>query len=122
MATVVKGAVVTKAAEIAPFIPTLTPIEGAVSNNAKPALGGTGTSGSLITVMDGTKVLGTTTVGNNGSWTFALTTPLTEGLHQFSVKASATTASTVFSASTAPISYTVDTKPPATPVSAPKQA
>ena len=116
MAIVAKSAVVTKSADMSPAIPTLTPLSGLVSNNAKPSLGGTGTAGSLVTVMDGTKVLGTATVGPDGNWSFPIATALTEGLHQLSVKASATTASTVFSASTAPISYTVDTKPPATPV------
>ena len=117
MAVVVKGAVVTKAADNSPAIPTLTPLAGAISNNTKPSLGGTGTAGSLITVMDGTKVLGTATVGPDSNWSFAITTALADGLHQFSVKASVTTiGSTATSASTTPFAYTVDTKPPSTPV------
>ena len=57
MAAVVKGAVVSKADAVLPTIPTLAPLAGAIGNNTKPALGGTGMVGSVITVMDGTKAL-----------------------------------------------------------------
>ena len=116
MAAVVKGSVVSKAAETPPSIPTLTSLGAALSNNAKPTLAGTGTVGSLITVMDGIKVIGTATVGLDGKWSYPIATALADGLHQFSVKASLTAASTVFSSATASIPYTIDTRPPAAPV------
>ena len=116
MATVVKGAVVSKAPDVIPTIPTLTPLVSAVSNNTKPALGGTGMAGSVITIMDGTKVLGTATVDGMGKWTFPLATPLADGVHQFAIKAAMPSSPTSFSAATAPVAYTLDTKPPATPV------
>jgi hypothetical protein len=105
-----------KSAEVIPTVPTFTPLASAVSNNTKPALSGTGANGTLITIMDGTKVLGTTTVDSNGNWAYSPTTALTDGVHQLAVKASSSPTSTVFSATTVPLAYTVDTKPPATPV------
>ena len=116
MAAVVKGSVVSKSAVVVPTIPTLIPLAGAVGNNTKPALGGTGMVGSVITVMDGTKALGTATVGSDGKWVLALTAPLADGAHQFSVKAAMPSSPTSFSAATAPVAYTLDTKPPATPL------
>lgn len=107
---------VKRLADVAPTVPTLTQLASTLSNNAKPALTGTGAAGSLITIMDGTKVLGTTTVGNDGKWTYTPATALADGVHQLSVKASSSANSTVFSAATTAFAYTVDTKPPAAPV------
>jgi large repetitive protein len=109
-------AVISKSAEIAPSTPTFTPPANAVSNMNKPVLKGLGTAGSLITIMDGTKVLGTTTVGLDGTWSYTPATALTDGVHQLAAKASSSSTSTTFSALTTAIAYTVDTKPPAAPV------
>ncbi|WP_213716523.1 BapA/Bap/LapF family large adhesin [Cedecea lapagei] len=85
---------------IAPTAPTITQVyddvgvvTGPVSNNGAtndptPTLSGSGEPGSTITVYDGLNVLGTTTVNNNGTWTFTPTTPLLEGPHTFTVTAS----------------------------------
>ena len=116
MAKVVSGSVVSKVIEVPPSIPTLSPFQSSVSNNTKPALGGTGAAGSYITIMDGTKVLGTVKVDDSGNWTFPISTVLTDGLHQFAVKAASSASSTVFSATSTVVAYTVDTKPPPTPV------
>ena len=116
MATVVKSAVVSKAVEVAPDVPTLAPLAKAIDNNTKPILTGTGVKGTTVTIMDGTTKLGTATVDANGFWSFSVATALADGIHQFSVKASLTPTSTVFSSSTAAAAYTLDTKPPAVPV------
>ena len=65
MAKVVSGSVVSKVIEVPPSIPTLSPFQSSVSNNTKPALGGTGAAGSYITIMDGTKVNVVSYAGGN---------------------------------------------------------
>jgi len=102
--------------ETLPVVPTIKPLASALSNNGKPALTGTGAIGSLITIMDGNKILGTTTVGSDGNWSYTPTAVLADGAHQLAVKASSSATSKVFSAATTAVTYTVDTKPPAAPV------
>ena len=65
----------------------VTPVISNVANNGftndnLPTISGTGAeAGTTVTVLDGATVLGTATVANDGSWSFAPTTALAEGPH-----------------------------------------
>ncbi|MGK3124521.1 Ig-like domain-containing protein [Candidatus Pantoea formicae] len=84
--------------------------EGGATNDKTPVLSGTAEPGSVVTILDGTTVLGTVTVGSDGTWNF--TTPaLTDGAH--SLTATVTDAAGNTSASSNPFNFTVDTQPPA---------
>ncbi|WP_313382926.1 Ig-like domain-containing protein [Pantoea sp.] len=83
---------------------------GGLTNDTTPVLSGTAEAGSTVTVSDGTTVLGTATVGGDGSWSF--TSPaLSEGAH--SLSAVVTNAAGNSSAPSASIGFTVDTAAPA---------
>jgi hypothetical protein len=58
--------------------------------NDKPKFNGTAEAGSTLKLYDGANLLTTTTVGSGGTWSFTLTTALSEGTHQ--IKATATDA------------------------------
>ncbi len=54
------------------------------SKDAAPVLRGTAEAGGVVTIYDGTTVLGSVTVGSDGAWSF--TTPtLLAGTHPLSV-------------------------------------
>jgi len=79
------------------------------TNSTAPVLSGTAEPGSVITVSDGDNVLGTVTVGQDGSWSF--TSPaLAEGDH--SLTATVTDAAGNVSAPSAPLAFTIDTAAP----------
>ncbi|MFB0713568.1 BapA/Bap/LapF family large adhesin [Buttiauxella noackiae] len=87
---------------------------GQVTNDARPTLNGTAEAGSTVAIFDGAIQIGTVTVPAGGNWTFTPTTPLTTGLHTFTITATdaagnASTASTGFA-------ITVDTTAPTQPV------
>ena len=90
---------------------TVVPISaGGVTNDNTPVLSGSAEPGSTVTVSDGDNVLGTATVGSNGSWSF--TSPaLSEGNH--SLTTTVTDAAGNTGAASSPITVTVDTTPPA---------
>ena len=86
------------------------PITESVTNDTTPVLSGTADPGTIITVSDGTTVLGTTTADGSGNWSF--TTPvLSEGDH--SLTATVTDAAGNISPATDPIAVTIDTQAPA---------
>ena len=58
---------------------------GGITNDATPTFSGTGAAGDVVTVKDGNTVLGTAVVAANGTWSLALTTPLTDGTHNITV-------------------------------------
>ena len=63
-----------------PDAPPITgPAAGAVTNDSTPTITGTGEPGDTITVSNGATVLGTTTVDEDGNWTFVPTIPLPDG-------------------------------------------
>ncbi|MEZ3500634.1 Ig-like domain-containing protein [Pantoea sp. KPR_PJ] len=89
---------------------TAVPVTTGATNDVSPVLSGSAEPGALITVSDGTTVLGSVTAGQDGSWSF--TTPaLAEGAH--SLTATATDAAGNVSQPSAPVTFTVDTTPPA---------
>ncbi|WP_237712974.1 Ig-like domain-containing protein [Serratia sp. M24T3] len=80
-----------------------------ITNDSTPALSGTAEAGSLVTISEGTTVLGTVTAGTNGAWSFTTAT-LANGAHTFS--ATATDAAGNVSTATT-LTLTVDTVAPA---------
>jgi len=64
---------------------TLT--DGALTKDNTPTLSGTSpvAEGDTITIYNGTTVVGTTTAGPGGSWSFTPTTKLPDGVYNFSV-------------------------------------
>ena len=90
---------------------TVQPIaSGGATNTTHPVLSGTAEPGSTVTVRDGDTVLGTTTVGSNGSWSFTSPT-LSEGSHSLTTTVTDPAGNT--SAASDPITFTVDTQAPA---------
>lgn len=104
----------------APSIVTVTDNAGSVTgpvtsgtptDETRPALSGNAPPDTIITVYDGTTLLGTATV-TGGTWNFTPTTPLTNGTHSLTVVA---TDSAGNSTASPPFSLVVDTVAPATP-------
>ncbi|OYU09783.1 MAG: hypothetical protein CFE38_20975, partial [Comamonadaceae bacterium PBBC1] len=83
---------------------TQTVPNGASTNDTTPSFKGTGTPGEVVTLKDGDKVIGSTTVNPDGTWNFTAPEQAT-GPHSY-------TASTPSGGTTAPFTVTVDTAPP----------
>ncbi|MBW9095049.1 hypothetical protein JNB62_15275 [Microbacterium jejuense] len=100
---------------VAPAAPVITsPAAGSTTNDDTPPITGTAEPGSTVTVIiDGVPV-GTTTADVNGDWTFTPATPLEDGEH--TVSATATDAAGNLGPASEPVTFAVDTTPPAAPV------
>ncbi|EEJ6338117.1 BapA prefix-like domain-containing protein [Salmonella enterica] len=90
-------------------------LTGPLQNNdrtdeAKPLFSGQGEAGNTITIKEGSTVIGSATVDENGRWTFTPTTPLSDGEHTFTVEQS-DKAGNVSNVTTTP-TIIVDTTPP----------
>ena len=83
-----------------------------ITNDNTLRLTGTAAANSTIKVYDGATQIGSTTANSSGSWSYT-TGPLANGKH--SLTATATNGGTT-SASSSPLSVTVDTVAPAAPV------
>lgn len=59
--------------------------EGAYTDDRRPIISGSGTPGYVITVYDNGVPIGTTTVGQDGTWSFQPTEPLADGPHRIEV-------------------------------------
>jgi len=57
------------------------------TEGAQPTLSGRAEAYSTVAVYDGTTLLGTTTTGIDGTWTFQATSPLSSGTHALTVTA-----------------------------------
>lgn len=53
------------------------------TNDNTPILKGTGTVGSTVHIFSDGHLLGSAVVGSNGTWSFSITSPLSEGAHSF---------------------------------------
>lgn len=71
---------------------------------------GQGEAGNTITIKEGSTVIGSATVDENGRWTFTPTTPLSDGEHTFTVEQSDKAGNT--SRVTTTPTIIVDTTPP----------
>nr|WP_154641275.1 Ig-like domain-containing protein [Burkholderia cenocepacia] len=83
---------------------------GATTDDTTPTLAGTAEAGSTVSVYDGTTLLGTTTAGPSGNWTFTPATGLGEGAHSITVTATDTAGNV--SPPSAAFAITVDTTAP----------
>lgn len=54
---------------------------GDVTNDQTPVISGTAEVGATVTIYDGSSVIGTALVGDDGHWGFIPDTPLTDGTH-----------------------------------------
>ncbi|UXC91398.1 Ig-like domain-containing protein [Sphingobium sp. RSMS] len=91
---------------------------GGSTDDTVPTLSGTGVeANAIVSVYDGSTLLGTTSADGSGNWSFAPTAPLGEGTHSFTV--TATDAAGNVSAASAAYVLTVDTSAPAAPILAP---
>ncbi|MEG5597177.1 Ig-like domain-containing protein, partial [Enterobacter hormaechei] len=58
--------------------------KGDVTNDTTPTLSGSsGVIGGTISIYDNGRLIGTATVGSNGSWSFTPDTALADGSHSF---------------------------------------
>lgn len=90
-------------------------LTGPLQNNdrtdeAKPLFSGQGEAGNTITIKEGSTVIGSATVDENGRWAFTPTTPLSDGEHTFTVEQSDKAGNT--SRVTTTPTIIVDTTPP----------
>ncbi|WP_116343803.1 BapA/Bap/LapF family large adhesin [Enterobacter cloacae] len=85
---------------------------GDTTDDTQPLLQGTAPADTVITVYDGTTLLGTATLDGSGGWSFTPVIPLTDGPHMLTVHATDAAGNTTIST---PFELTVDTVAPATP-------
>ncbi|MGM8431684.1 BapA/Bap/LapF family large adhesin [Enterobacter cloacae] len=85
---------------------------GDTTDDTQPLLQGTAPADAVITVYDGTTLLGTATLDGSGGWSFTPVIPLTDGPHTLTVHATDAAGNTTIST---PFELTVDTVPPTTP-------
>jgi hypothetical protein len=86
--------------------------EGALTKDSTPTLSGTSSvaEGNIITIYNGSTVVGTTTAGANGDWSFTPTGKLDDGDYNFTVKATNSAGQT--SEASNSWSITIDTAAP----------
>ncbi|HID3972199.1 TPA: Ig-like domain-containing protein [Enterobacter cloacae] len=89
--------------------------QGALTDDTRPQISGTAKAGSTVTIMDGSNVLGTTTAGSDGTWSFTPSVDLGRGEHSFTATAkdpmgneSASSSWTVTIDTDAPVKPTID--------------
>jgi len=78
-----------------------------LTNDNTPTLSGKAEAGSTVEIFDGTNKIGQVEAKAGGSWSFKVSTPLSEGEHELKVK---TTDKAGNTAEAAPVTITVDTK------------
>jgi hypothetical protein len=83
---------------------------GSSTNTTTPTLEGNGEPGGTVTITDGTTVIGTTTVGGDGTWIYT-TPPLSDGNHSLTTTVTDPAGNT--GPASTPVTVTVDTQPPA---------
>ncbi|WP_309235804.1 Ig-like domain-containing protein, partial [Amycolatopsis sp. SID8362] len=94
--------------------PVITsPTEGSTTSES-PTITGTGVPGATVTVTENGTIIGTATVGSDGTWSLVPSTPLSPGPHTIEATQKSSTAA---SGASAPVTFTViDQTPPAAPV------
>ncbi|WP_430389232.1 Ig-like domain-containing protein [Dyella sp. 20L07] len=86
---------------------------GSITNENTPTLNGKATANGIVLVYDDGKLLGSTQSNANGDWSFTLSAPLADGLHNLT--ATVSTPANGESNPTAVFNLTVDTAAPAMP-------
>lgn len=85
---------------------------GDTTDDTQSLLQGTAPPDAVVTVYDGTTLLGTAILDGSGGWSFTPVTPLTDGPHSLTVHTTDAAGNTTVSS---PFVLTVDTVAPATP-------
>jgi len=93
----------------APGVGPLT--NGDSTNDNTPTLSGQAEANAIITIYDGSKVLGTTQADGTGAWSFTPTPPLGDGSHSLSTTVTDAAGNT--SPHSPDFTLTIDTTPPA---------
>ncbi|MDF3864148.1 Ig-like domain-containing protein [Pseudomonas denitrificans (nom. rej.)] len=88
------------------------PITNGMTDDARPEIQGTGKVGAIVTVFDGSKALGSTTVKADGSWSFTPSSDLSDGEYSITAKALDQTGNTAVSNE---VHFTIDTVAPTKP-------
>lgn len=86
---------------------------GATTDDAQPTLSGVSEAGALISVYDGSALLGTALANGTGAWSFTPSGPLAQGSHSLTITAADPRGNV--SAASAPFTLTIDTSAPAAP-------
>ncbi|WP_202306893.1 BapA/Bap/LapF family large adhesin [Dryocola clanedunensis] len=95
-------------------IGTDTPLtNGQLTKDTLPTLNGTSEANAIVTVREGTNVIGTTTADGSGNWSFTPTAPLGQGSHSLNV--TATDAAGNISSPSSAFSFVVDSVAPTLP-------
>ncbi len=104
---------------VAPAAPIITaPANNSTTSDNTPAISGTAEAGSTVNVTENGAPICSAVTSGTGTWTCTPSTALSDGTH--TIRATATDAANNLSPLSAPVSFTVDTTPPAPPmVSAP---
>lgn len=94
-------------------------IKGAITSGlftdaSQPILAGRGEPGGIISLYDNGELVGTIKVQPDGTWSIKPDSPLAEGAHSITVQVTDAAGNT--SAMSQPITFIVDTTPPAMPV------
>ncbi|OPA85535.1 hypothetical protein BFW86_22530 [Pseudomonas fluorescens] len=88
--------------------------DGGSTDDVTPTLSGGGLQpGEIVLIRDGGNVIGSTTVGPNGSWSYTPTTPLNDGSHELTIVTVDPAGNP--SAPSAPWTVIVDTAAPVAP-------
>ncbi|AWN43003.1 hypothetical protein DK389_24040 [Methylobacterium durans] len=95
----------------APGAPVITPLPP--TNDSTPTITGTADAGAVVTISSGGTILGSTTAGLNGAFSFTPATALPDGTA--SLTATARDAAGNLSGPSAAVSVTIDTIAPTTP-------
>ena len=95
--------------QLTPSSDTGTSNSDNITKQAQPTVTGIGSIGESIQLIDGNTVIGTTTVGNLGTWQITTNT-LVDGIHNLTAKGT-DIAGNISQAST-PLNITIDTLPP----------
>ncbi|MHA7847653.1 Ig-like domain-containing protein [Serratia sp. D1N4] len=89
--------------------------QGGMTDDNRPTLKGTGAeAGNTVTVYNGTNVIGTATVQDDGTWSLKPTLPLADGLYGLTAKETDSAGNTT--AASPEYGFTVSTQAPAAPV------
>jgi hypothetical protein len=88
-----------------------------ITRQTLPRFTGQAEAGSKVSVYDGSQLLGEVNASSTGTWNFQVTTPLSQGTH--SITARATDAAGNVSAASSSLSITIDTTIPTITITAP---
>lgn len=94
-----------------------TPLNpGETTRDTTPTLSGTGTAGDTVTIYDSGVKIGDTVVDSNGNWSWTPTNPLPNGTYDITLTVTNMDGTGNESAPSQPVTITIDTDAPATPV------